>query len=174
MRFASRVIAGAGIALLAGCSASAHPSAERATIPSPEVSSATSSPTHATGDCPAVKKASGFVTIDYVDFIRHGGRDYMSGAYPGAIQLVPASQLGAVVFHVRCSLSELNDRTGKQPVRHRDGDAAFVHAGEPVYAVQGWSIGCRLAARHDGQLHLYLAMKNGGQHAAVRRCARSK
>ena len=42
----------------------------------------------------------------------------------------------------------------------QDGDAAFVPAGEPVYAVRGYKPSFRVAARHDGRLVLYEADTN--------------
>ena len=38
--------------------------------------------------------------------------------------------------------------------RMRDGDAAFVPVGSPVFTVKGYRPSFRLAARHRGRLHL--------------------
>ena len=113
---------------------------------------------------------SGSAAVDYVDFIQAFGRQYIAGLTRRAITARPAD-LGAVVLRSRCSLSALNDRTHKAPGAARDGDTAFLKAGTPIYAVNGWPTGCRLAARSDGQLKVYLAYLPNASHAAPRPCA---
>jgi hypothetical protein len=49
----------------------------------------------------------------------------------------------------------------------RDGDAAFVPTGDPVYAVRGYKPSFRLAARHDGRLVLYEADSNPAAKAGA-------
>ena len=156
--------------VLFGCTVASHPVSSPRPVSAPTTAPTVTS-THPSVDCPPLKKASGFVTIDYVDFVRYDGRDYISGLDDASRHPVSASLLGRELFRVRCSLAALNDRTGKQPAERRDGDAAFVPAGTPVYTVRGWSPRCRLAARHDGRLYLYLAYRNGGQRATPVDCA---
>lgn len=172
MRSSPPLVAAIGVAvLLTGCGGSPHRAAvQPAGVSARSTTVATPSPTASGSDCPPVKHTSGYVTIDYLDFIRYRGRDYVSGLDPQS-RPIPTTQTGGVVLHVRCSLSQLNDRTGKEPAERRDGDAAFLPAGTPVYAVRGWSTNCRLAARRDNRLYLYLAYRNGGQHAAPVACA---
>jgi len=62
------------------------------------------------------------------------------------------ADLGPVQFHVKTMLSGAGKEPSYQP---KDGDAAFVPADAPVYAVQGYATTFRLAARHDGRLVLY-------------------
>ena len=121
-----------------------------------------------------MRNSTGWMAIDYVDFVRYDSRDFVSSLDPLTRRPLRGEQLGPVVFHVRCSLSRLNDRTGKDAPEQRDGDAAFLIPGTPVYAVKGWPTSCRLAARHDGRLHLYLAYRNGGRTAAPLPCGRSQ
>ena len=153
-----------------GCTVASHPPSSPRAVSAPTTTPAVA-PTHPSVDCPPLKKTRGFVAIDYVDFVRYDGRDYLSGLDDASHHPVSVSQLGRELFRVRCSLAALNDRTGKQPVERRDGDAAFVPAGTPVYTVRGWSPRCRLAARHNGRLYLYLAYRNGGERAVPVRCA---
>ena len=94
-------------------------------------------------------------TIDYVDFIRFGGREYLSGIVTAAP--INRTQVSELATRSRCAFSELNKRTGKDPGPPRDGDTAFLAAGTPIYAVRGWAPACRLAAEHDGQAFVYLA-----------------
>ena len=174
MRYARAAAAAFGAAaLVAGCTSTPPAAAPHGSITfrSP-AGSGPGTPSSPTGpDCPPLKATAGYTSVDYVDFLRFHRRDYITGLDPKSRQPISASQLGPVVLHVRCSLSDLNDRTGKMAAQQRDGDAAFLHPGTPVYVVRGWSRGCRLAAPHDGQLHLYLAYRNGGEHAAPLRCA---
>jgi hypothetical protein len=93
---------------------------------------------------------SSLTHIDYVDFIRAGGLDYMAAWGPG--RPLTDADLGPVQFHVRTMLSGAGKGPSYRPV---DGDAAFVPSGQPVYAVRGYATTFRLAARHDGRLVLY-------------------
>jgi hypothetical protein len=90
------------------------------------------------------------VHIDYVDFIRAGGLDYLAVWGPG--RPLTDADLGAVQFHVRTMLSGARQGPDYQP---KDGDAAYVPGGTPVYAVRGYATTFRLAARRDGRLVLY-------------------
>jgi len=98
---------------------------------------------------------SGRTHIDYVDFIRSGGLDYMAVWGPG--RALTDADLGPVQFHVRTMLSGAGKEPSYQP---KDGDAAFVPSGTPVYAVQGYAATFRLAAHHDGRLVLYEVSDN--------------
>jgi hypothetical protein len=53
----------------------------------------------------------------------------------------------------------------------RDGDAAFLTPGTPVYAIHGWPPRCRLAATHDGRLYVYLAQLPEASIATTAGCA---
>jgi hypothetical protein len=97
------------------------------------------------------------VHIDYVDFIRWGGLDYMAVWGPG--RALTDADLGPVQFHVRTMLSAAGQGPEYQP---KDGDAAYVPNGTPVYAVRGYATTFRLAARHDGRLVLYELSDNPG------------
>ena len=118
-----------------------------------------------------MKKTTGSVAIDYVDFVKFNDRDYIHGLDTASRHAIGTSELGRALFSVRCSLSQLNDRTGNAPATQRNGDAAFLRPGTPVYAVRGWSTSCRIAARERNRAQVYLAYRSGGQHAAPRRCA---
>jgi hypothetical protein len=110
------------------------------------------------------------VAIDYIDFVQAFGRQYAAGLGGHEVEAT-RKDVGRVVLHVRCSLSRLNDRTHQAPTHTRNGDAGFLTPGTPVHAMRGWSPRCRLVAKHDGQLHVYLAQKPGGRVATPRPCA---
>jgi hypothetical protein len=99
---------------------------------------------------------SGAVSIDYIDFVRHDGIEYVAAFAPLG-RALGADDLGAELFRVRQKL----DGSGHGPsYRTQDGDAAFIAAGEPVYGVRGYLPSFRVAARHDGRLVLYEADTN--------------
>jgi hypothetical protein len=84
------------------------------------------------------------VAIDYVDFIRLDGREYL--AVPTPTSTISPPDLGEVVAVSRCSQSAFNERTGTDPGLPRDGDSGFLLPGTGIYAVRGWKPACRLAA----------------------------
>lgn len=97
---------------------------------------------------------------DYVDFIKANGVTYIAGDYAGDERLgrsLTDADLGAEQFRVKQRLTEAGRPVGYLPV---DGDAAFVAAGEPVYAVKGYATTFRLAARRDGRIATYEADSN--------------
>ncbi len=138
-------------------------------------------PTHGSTDagagssngCPSVSVTPGHgVAVDYVDFVEANGMQYVVPENLGVAPVpVRAADIGAVQFVVRCALSELNRRTSQMPPPARDGDAAFLPAGTPVHAVNGWSPSCRLAAQHDGAWHVYLAMDMHSSRGRPQPCA---
>ena len=98
----------------------------------------------------------GGVSIDYVDFVKHDGIDYLAPFTPSGRALTDAD-LGPELFRVAQRL----DGSGLGPeYRPRDGDAAFIPAGTPVFAVRGYASTFRIAAHHDGRLVLYEADTN--------------
>jgi len=91
-------------------------------------------------------------TRDYIDFIKLGGVTYYVAAH-GVGRPVQPGDLGPKFALVR----------GNPPTaptlayRPRDGDAAFLPLGSPVYTVKGYRPSFRLAASHHGRLWLYEA-----------------
>ena len=110
------------------------------------------------------------IAVDYVDFIQAFGVQYIAGL--GSRPLTAQRRdLGRVVLRSRCSLAALNDRTHKNPGSARDGDTAFLNPGTPIYALNGWSTHCRLAARWGGETRVYLAYLPNTTRATPRPCA---
>jgi hypothetical protein len=138
--------------------------------PSPSTTAPQASGGQARADCPPTSrpKGGGFATIDYVDFVQANGRNYIADLHP--VPAITRADLGPRVLTVRCSFSQLNERTGMMTPQPRDGDAAFLTPGTQVYAIRGWSPKCRLAASHDSQLHVYLAYRPGSRVAAPEAC----
>jgi hypothetical protein len=113
---------------------------------------------------------NGFSAIDYVDFIQAFGQQYVAGL-SSRPSPVSRSDLGRVVLRSRCSFSALNDRTHQNPGEPRDGDTGFLAPGAPIYATDGWSTQCRLAARGAAGLVAYLALDPNAKRAKPRACA---
>jgi len=144
------------------CPPTTAPPSSQAAATSPPVESCPIVPT----DSPGPTKST--TTIDYVDFIRFGGREYLSGI--STATAINRTQLGKLITRSRCAFSELNNRTGKDPGPPRDGDTAFLAAGTPIYAVRGWAPACQLAAERDAEVFVYLATDPAANPARPARC----
>ena len=105
------------------------------------------------------------IAIDYVDFLRFGGRTYVAGA-----EHAGATKLGRVITHVRCSLVAEEDQRHAEPPLI-DGTASFLGAGSAIYQVRGYATSCRLAAFLGGQLRVYLAQTTMRHQSAPVPCA---
>jgi hypothetical protein len=92
-------------------------------------------------------------STDYKDFLRFGGVTYLVVDH-GVGRPVGRDDLGPRFAVVR---GNPPDSDPAHTYRLRDGDAAFVPAGSPVFTVKGYRPGFRLAASHHGRLRLYEA-----------------
>ena len=175
MRLAIWATGAALLAAVAGCTGSSGgPAGASPSAPGSPIARGAPGPF---AHCPIVDSVDGtYAAVDYVDFVQAFGRQYLDSRVPTDISgsLRPGAtraDLGRVVLRSRCSFSEFNDRTHKNPGEPHDGDTGFLPAGTPIYTVHGWSKHCRLAAEHDGRLHVYLALRAGTDHARPRYCA---
>jgi hypothetical protein len=99
------------------------------------------------------------VHIDWVNFIKLDGITYVAAAPfgPGVGRDLRQSDLGAEVARIAFKLDgNVNDPS----YRSKDGDAAFLEPGTPVYVLRGYSPSFRLAASLRGGLVLYEADTN--------------
>lgn len=94
------------------------------------------------------------VMIDWIDFVRLEGIEYVADLQ-GRVPAVPARRLGPLVGRVECQLSGL--RFSQPPGPAVDGDAAFLPVGTEVHAIAGIEPRCRVAAKVDGSVRVYLA-----------------
>ena len=107
---------------------------------------------HAVHPCPSVDSGVE-VEIDWVNFIRFSGITYVASEHS-----VEERLLGPVFAEVEFRLS---GNVKSRGYRSKDGDAAFVNSGSPVYTVKGYQPEFRLAARDlRGELMLYEAFTN--------------
>lgn len=121
--------------------------------------------------CPPIASDAKPAIVDYVDFVRHAGVEYLAGM--GEPATVRSDQVGLEQFRVTCNFSELNRVSGRQPGTPGDGAAGRLAVGTPVHAVNGWSPRCRLAANQGAQWHVYLATVPGPRTMTFAACARS-
>ena len=91
--------------------------------------------------------------IDWVNFIQVGSTQYVAALQsPNTLK---EGDLGPVYTHVKFKVS---GNVCDPNYRPKDGDAAFLDAGTPVYQVDGQPPGQELAARFSGQIVVYRPM----------------
>jgi hypothetical protein len=88
--------------------------------------------------------------IDWVNFIELGSTQYVAG--PQSPPVLQESDLGPVYAHVKFKVS---GNVCDPNYRLKDGDAAFLDAGTPIYQVNGQPPAAQLAARFNGQIVVY-------------------
>ena len=91
--------------------------------------------------------------IDWANFIQVGSTQYLAG--PETQAILQESDLGPVYTTVKFRVS---DNVCDPHYRLRDGDAAFLEPGTPVYQVKGKPPTEQLAARLNGKLLVYRAL----------------
>jgi hypothetical protein len=91
--------------------------------------------------------------IDWVNFVQVGSTQYVAG--PESPSVIQESDLGPVYAHVKFKVS---GNVCDPNYRLKDGDAAFLDAGTPIYQVNGHAPSEELAARFNGNVLLYRAM----------------
>jgi hypothetical protein len=92
--------------------------------------------------------------IDWVNFIQVGTTQYVAGLTQSPTVL-QESDLGPVFAHVKFKVS---GNVCDPSYRLKDGDAAFLDAGTPIYQVNGQPPAQQLAARFSGQIVVYKAI----------------
>jgi hypothetical protein len=92
--------------------------------------------------------------IDWVNFIQVGTTQYVAGLTQSPTVL-QESDLGPVFAHVKFKVS---GNVCDPNYRLKDGDAAFLDAGTPIYQVNGQPPAQQLAARFSGQIVVYKAI----------------
>jgi hypothetical protein len=91
--------------------------------------------------------------IDWVNFIQVGSTQFVAG--PQSPTVLQESDLGPVYAHVKFKVS---GNVCDPSYRLKDGDAAFLDPGTPIYQVTGQSPAVELAARFGGQIVVYKAL----------------
>ena len=92
-------------------------------------------------------------SIDWVNFIQVGSTQYVAG--PDSSAVLQEADLGPIYTHVKFRVSGNVCDPG---YRLKDGDAAFLVPGTPVYQVTGHLSGEELAAHFNGSIVVFRAM----------------
>jgi len=92
------------------------------------------------------------VQIDWVDFIEVGTTQYLAGVE--APTTMQESDLGPVVAFVKFKVA---GNVCDPNYRPKDGDAAFLEPGTPIYQVNGQPTSKVVAAHRNGQIVTYVA-----------------
>jgi hypothetical protein len=92
-------------------------------------------------------------SIDWVNFIQVGSTQYVAGPQTPAVP--QESDLGPVYAHVKF---KVNGKVCDPAYRIKDGDAAFLDPGTPIYQVNGSPPSQELAARFSGSIVVYRAI----------------
>src|SRR5437879_10276251 len=91
--------------------------------------------------------------IDWVNFIQVGSTQYVAG--PQSPTILQVSDLGPVYAHVKF---EVSGNVCDPNYRLKDGDAAILDVGTPIYQVNGYPSSDQLAAKFNGSLVVYRAL----------------
>jgi hypothetical protein len=92
--------------------------------------------------------------IDWVNFIQVGPTQYVSG--PQLETALQESDLGPVYAHVKF---KVNGNVCDPNYKLKDGDAAFLDPGTPIYEIKGHATSEELAAKFNGTFVVYRAMR---------------
>jgi hypothetical protein len=107
-------------------------------------------------ELPGSQHDCGNTTVSWVNFIQVGSTQYVWGTVSN-VEL-RENDLGPVYSHVKFRVS---DNVCDPSYKVKDGDAAFLDPGTPIYQVKGQPPAEQLGARFNGHLLLYLAIKKG-------------
>src|ERR1700674_5711988 len=92
-------------------------------------------------------------SIDWVHFVQVGATQYVAG--PEWSVVLQDRDLGPVYAKVKFKVS---GNVCDPNYKLKDGDAAFLDAGTPIYQVNGQPPGLQSAARFSGQMVAYMAV----------------
>jgi hypothetical protein len=92
------------------------------------------------------------VAIDWVNFVQVGSIQYVAGPAPPTV--IADSDLGPEFARVKF---KIEGNVCDPSYRIKDGDAAFLEPGTPIYRVKGHLPAEQLAARMNGTILVYLA-----------------
>jgi hypothetical protein len=91
--------------------------------------------------------------IDWVNFIQVGSTQYVAGLQPDSA--IQDSELGPPLAYVKF---KVDGNVCDPHYKLKDGDAAFLDPGTPIYQVKGHPPAEELAAKFNGTLVVYRAM----------------
>lgn len=156
------------VLLLVGASACSGSSPSAGRIPT-SAPTASATPSATASPCPTGKPlpSGQAVMIDYVDLVMVGSRTYLHGSL-GQEPATRPKALGAVVAHVRCTLSTTPHNQSAPPLA--DGSATFLTPGTALYAVPGLPTSCELGVRGRDGLVAYVVQVEKNNQATISDC----
>ncbi|GAB2815204.1 hypothetical protein GCM10022221_11370 [Actinocorallia aurea] len=105
--------------------------------------------------CPT---GEGDAIIDWVPFLRFGGRRYSAQSPDGApFETVGASRISEVLGEITCSVPSTGAGGLERP-SYPDGTAPFVPVGTPVHRLRGLPVECAVVMELHGKMTVYYAM----------------
>ena len=153
------------LGLIAACSARADgqgrtqprstplPTAVVTVTPMPLI---TAVPTPLPVNCPRTRLLpdGGSIAVDYIDFVHVLGRTYLGNQVKAPAKPV----LGRRLAVVNCTIEDLVADNHHEVVGpFRDGNAALLEVGTPIYAISGFAPQCRVAAVRDHHVVTFVA-----------------
>jgi hypothetical protein len=105
---------------------------------------------------PGSQQGCNTVSINWVNYIQVGSTQYVFGTV--STTELQESDLGPVYARIKFKVS---DNVCDPSYRPKDGDAAFLEPGTPIYQVKLQPPSEQLAARSNGNILLYLAIQKG-------------
>ena len=98
-------------------------------------------------------------SIDWVNFLQVGSTHYVAGQGSQTATVLQEGELGPEYSKVKFKVS---GNVCDPNYKLKDGDAAFLDPGTPIYQVKGHPAGEELAARFNGAIVVYRVMSPGG------------
>jgi hypothetical protein len=96
----------------------------------------------------------GNTMIDWVNFIQVGSTQYVAGVQPD--KTLQDGSLGSPVAYVKF---KVNGNVCDPHYKLKDGDAAFLEPGTPIYEIKDHPTSEELAAKFDGTFVVYRALR---------------
>jgi hypothetical protein len=109
-----------------------------------------------------------------VSFIVLDGKDFLAGL--DDVPPMDPADLGGRIATVSCRVADLTENSrmgviGTFPDDYRDGNAAYLKIGTPIYSVDGFPVSCRVAVIEDGKVVPFLAHREVDNHSVPTDCA---
>ncbi len=92
------------------------------------------------------------VEIDWVDFINHKNVTYLATKFTTSDRKIE-SEIGKTLFNVSENVHDPEYKT-------KEGDAAFLPVGTPIYKLKDYRTEFRVAVKRDGQFIVYEVSRN--------------
>lgn len=92
------------------------------------------------------------ITIDWVDFVKLGGIQYMRTDYS-----IDADKLGPQISEVKFKIS---DNVNNPDYIVKDGDAAYLEKGTPIYNINNYKSSFRIAIKATNEIIVYQVFDN--------------